>query len=111
MPVAFTSKPPSYWALHLAIAEASNDPLEAPWYGPWNLVLQDLCYAFNQPGAFTVTYPQFPLVKEIDTFDSDTEALDEIGDYKAGLHPLLLIKYLLINSILAGGTFSAISCA
>jgi hypothetical protein len=105
MPVVLTSKPPSYWALRLAIAEAREDLREAPWYGPWNIVLQDLFHNFAPWGFFTVTYPQFPLAKEI---DPDEDESDEGGDHKAGLYPPLLINYLLINCILAGGRFSAI---
>jgi hypothetical protein len=108
MPVVLTSKPPGYWLLHLAIAAASNDSREAPWYGPWNIVLQDLFHAFGPQEFFTVTYLQFPLVKEIDTVDSDEEESDEGSDYEAGLYPLLPIKYLLINSTLVGGKISAI---
>jgi hypothetical protein len=108
MAVALASKPPSYWVLRYAVAEASNDSREAVWYGPWNIVLRDLFHVFGRPGIFTVTCPQFPLVKEIDTFDSDEEESDEGGDYKAVLYPLPPIKYLLINFILAGGKLSAI---
>src|SRR5882724_11320289 len=99
MAVALESKPPSYWVLCFAIAEASNDSRETVWYGPWNIILRDLFHAFGRPGIFTVTYQQVPLVNEIDTFDSDEEESDEGGDYKAVLYPLPPIKYLLISSI------------
>ena len=44
--------------------------------------------------CWKLSLSQFPLFEKIDTFNSDMEELDEEGDYKAGLHSLLLIKYL-----------------
>jgi hypothetical protein len=86
MPVQpLASKSPSYWALHLAIAEASKDSREAPWYGPWNIVLNDLFQDFGPSRFFTVTYPQFSLVKDFDAVNSDEEESDEVDDNKAGL--------------------------
>ena len=88
------SQAPLDWALALSIAEASQDSREAPWYGPWNMILHYLFQGVPpDKGWFTVTYPQFPVDKYIDT------AEEESDEDQAGLYALLLIKYLLINSI------------
>ena len=86
MSVALASKPSRYWTLNLAIAQARNDPREAPWYGPWNIVLQDLFQDFCLSPFYTVTYPQFPLVKDIDVVDSEEEESDK--EIEVGLYPL-----------------------
>lgn len=97
----------SYWVLNLAILHASNDTREAPWYGPWNIVLQDLFRDFCQWAnlIYTTTYPQFPLVKDIDVVvDSEGEDSDEdklkdyhwqpkVGFYGSMALPLPPIKY------------------
>ena len=99
------SMSPYDWLLKLAVLQASNDPREAPWYGPWNIVLEDMFQDFcpKKREFITATYPQFPLVKDIETVVSDSE--EESSDeemLEAGVYPLPLIKYLLtrINSIL-----------
>ena len=85
--------------LTLAILHASNDPQEAPWYGPWNIVLEDMFRNFCPATFYTATYPQFPLVKDTDIVDSEEEESDNEMDDQARLYPLL-IKYQLINSVL-----------
>jgi hypothetical protein len=92
--------PNNYLVLNLAILHASHDPREAPWYGPWNIVLQDLFRDFCRANSsfFTATYPQFPLTKDIDlrvVVDSDEEESDKgrAGHRQAGLYPLSPIKY------------------
>ena len=99
------SMSPYDWLLKLAVLQASNDPREAPWYGPWNIVLKDMFQDFcpKKREFITATYPQSPLVKDIETVVSDSE--EESSDEEmpeAGVYPLPLIKYLLtrINSIL-----------
>lgn len=74
MPLTLASKPESYWILYLAIAQARSDPREAPWYGPWDVVLQELFRDFCPGGFTTVTYPQFPLVQDIDTYNLEEES-------------------------------------
>ena len=77
MPLTLASKPPYYWALNLAILQASNDSREAPWYGPWNIVLKNMFQDFCPAKFYTATYPQFPLVKGIDAVDSEEDESDE----------------------------------
>jgi hypothetical protein len=74
-----TSKTALEWVLHLAIAEALGDSREAPWYGAWNIVLKDIIFeSFCLPPLLTVTCPQFPLSKNIDTHDlEDDKIVDE----------------------------------
>jgi hypothetical protein len=58
--------------------------------GMW-LLFRNFC----PKGFATVTYPQFPLVHNIDTPDSDgEEESDEELDDQESLYPLLLIKLL-----------------
>ena len=77
------SQTPFYWALALSIAEASQNSREAPWYGPWNMVLHDLFQGVPAAkGWFTVTYPQYPVDKYLDT------AEEESDEDKAGLYAL-----------------------
>jgi len=94
MPITLASKPVNYWILNLAIAQARNDPREAPWYGPWNVVLQQLFQNFCPKGFATATYPQFPLVENIDTVDSDEE---ESHEEQESLYSPPLINYLLLT--------------
>ena len=50
------------WHLHIAITDAALDHREAPWYGPWNIILRDFIFlSFCQPPYMTITYPQFPV--------------------------------------------------
>ena len=88
--------------LNLTILQARYDTREAPWYGAWNIVLRDMFRDFcpNSKGFFTVTYPQFSLVKNIDAVDSDESDEEMAASDQAGFYPLLLIKYMLINSVL-----------
>lgn len=75
--ITLGSKPDTYWKLYIAIAEAAADYREAPWYGPWNIVLQATFKDFCVPPYFTITCPQFPVAKDIDTFDpKDNESED-----------------------------------
>jgi hypothetical protein len=95
MPGSLTiaSKPPSFWALNLTILQASSVPREAPWYGAWNIVLKEMFQEFCPRKFNTVTYPQFPLVKDIDTVDisaSEDEESDEERADQAGVYLLLL---------------------
>lgn len=77
-PLTFRSKSTYQWKLHLSIIDADNDAREAPWYAAWDLVLRDQIFAnFCGPPYFTVTYPQFPVSKHIDTYHP---ADDIIGD-------------------------------
>jgi hypothetical protein len=92
--------PPNYFVLNLAILHAKQDPQgrEAPWYGPWNIVLQDLFRGFcpAKENFYTATYPQFPLTKDIDVtvvIDSEEEESDEERAGQAGLYPLSPINY------------------
>lgn len=60
------------WCLHISIAEAQSDTREAPWYGPWDIVLRDFLFSsFCKPPYFAITYPQFPVSKHIDTDNAD----------------------------------------
>jgi hypothetical protein len=64
----FQSKSPYQWKLHLSILNADGGTREAPWYAAWDLVLRDQIFAnFCQPPYFTVTYPQSPVSRHIDT--------------------------------------------
>jgi hypothetical protein len=80
------SKTLNEWRLHIAIAEAESDTREAPWYGVWDIFLQDfLFFSFCTPPHFTITYPQFPVSKHVDTdnaddydyYDDDSEQLSQ----------------------------------
>jgi hypothetical protein len=76
-----TSKTTLGWALHLAIAEALGDSREAPWYGAWNIVLKDILFeSFCLPPLLTVTYPQFPLSKNIDTHNLEDDKISDADD-------------------------------
>ncbi|KAF8149184.1 hypothetical protein B0H34DRAFT_802687 [Crassisporium funariophilum] len=63
-----------------AFATANGDRREAPWYGVWNWVLENVI--FDDFGAeligervrTTVTYPQYPLTQGIDTNEDDYDA-------------------------------------
>lgn len=88
-----TSKTATEWALHLAIADALGDSREAPWYGAWNIVLKDILFeSFCLLPLLTVTCPQFPLSKNIDTYnpednkiiDDDDSDDDEDDDHDEG---------------------------
>jgi hypothetical protein len=70
MATTLCSKPAKYWKLYFAIREAADDPREAPWYGPWNTVLQDLFHDFCVAPLITLTFPQYPVVKNIDSVDA-----------------------------------------
>ena len=60
------------WRLHIAIAEAESDTREAPWYGAWDIVLRDFLFlSFCTPPYLTITYPQFPVSKHVDTNNAD----------------------------------------
>lgn len=62
------------WHLHVAIADASLDHREAPWYGPRNIVLRDFIFRSFCPRPFlTITYPQFPVSKHVDIDDADDD--------------------------------------
>jgi hypothetical protein len=74
------SKPVRYWTIYFAIREAADDPREAPWYGPWNIVLQDLFHGFCVAPFITVTYPQYPVVKNIDSVDPRDDDDDDDSD-------------------------------
>jgi hypothetical protein len=70
----------SQWALQVAIADANADPSgrEAPWYGPWNLVLQDFLFrGFGNFPYLTVTYPQYPVSNTVDIEDGSEFDFDE----------------------------------
>jgi hypothetical protein len=74
------SKSPNQWNLHLSILNADNDTREAPWYAAWNLVLQEQIFAnFCQPPYLTVTYPQFPVSRHIDTYHPADDIIDGEG--------------------------------
>ena len=60
--------------------------------GPLNIVLQDLFRDFCPAPFYTATYPQFPLVKDIDIVDSEEEESDKERDDQAELHLLPQIK-------------------
>jgi hypothetical protein len=62
-----------------------DDPREAPWYGPWNIVLQDLFQDFCPPPFCTTTYPH---VEDIDVVDFEEEESDNEMDDQVGLYPL-----------------------
>lgn len=83
MVLTLESLSPYDWALRLSILNASNDCREAPWYGAWNMVLvKGLFHDFCPKRFYTVTYPQFPLVKDIDTVsDSEEEGSDKVRFY------------------------------
>ena len=97
MPSLLASKSSYNWVLNLAVLQASNDSREAPWYGPWNIVLQKMFQDFCPAPFYSATYPQFPLVKDIDVIDSDEEESDEELERdsddqpEAGLYSLPLI--------------------
>ncbi|KAF8166023.1 hypothetical protein B0H34DRAFT_260241 [Crassisporium funariophilum] len=57
----------------VALGTALADNREAPWYGVWNWVLtkvifEDLC-SDSGGKSTTVTYPQYPLTHDIDTYE------------------------------------------
>jgi hypothetical protein len=81
-PLTARSKTEKYWTLYFPIQSAAEDPREAPWYGPWNIVLQDLFQGFCPVGFHTATYPQYPLVKDIDSVDQDGDLNDSSDDGK-----------------------------
>lgn len=73
------------WRLHVAISHASSDSREAPWYGAWNLVLQDIIFrSFCQSPYLTITYPQYPVSKDIDTDDADDDNDEDEDEDKTG---------------------------
>jgi hypothetical protein len=60
------------WQLHVAISHASSDGREAPWYAAWNMVLRDIIFrSFCRAPHLTITYPQYPVSKGVDTDDAD----------------------------------------
>ncbi|KAF8231473.1 hypothetical protein L208DRAFT_1398803 [Tricholoma matsutake] len=76
----FQSKSPYQWNFHLSILNADDDTREAPWYAAWDLVLRDQIFAnFCQPPYFTVTYPQFPVSRHIDTYHLADDIIDDEG--------------------------------
>jgi hypothetical protein len=71
------------WHLYIAIKDADADTREAPWYGPWDIVLRNYIFAlFCGPPYLTITYPQFPVSKHIDTYypEDDNVQDDEDSD-------------------------------
>jgi len=69
------------WHLHISIADAQTDTREAPWYGPWNIVLRDCLFSsFCTPPSFTLTNPQFPVSTHVDTCDPDESDNDDDRD-------------------------------
>lgn len=67
--------------LAFAIDVAKTDPREAPWYGVWNIILtQKLFNGFCKKPCSTITYPQFPLTSDVDTYDSESEDEDGLSD-------------------------------
>ncbi|KIM73157.1 hypothetical protein PILCRDRAFT_15471 [Piloderma croceum F 1598] len=83
VPFTFASLPEKDWNLLVAIADATEDSREAPWYGPWYLVLRDCIFdRFCKPPFLTITYSQYPVSKDIDTYDSEdnTDADDNDTD-------------------------------
>ena len=72
------SMPSEEWHLQTTIVDASLDHREAPWYGPWNIVLRDFIFRSFCPRPFlTITYPQFPVSKHVDIDDADDDDDDE----------------------------------
>jgi hypothetical protein len=60
------------WQLHVAISHALSDGRESPWYGAWNMVLRDIIFrSFCRAPHMTITYPQYPVSKGVDTDDAD----------------------------------------
>ena len=77
-PLTLDSKSELGWQLHLSIADASGDKREAPWYGPWCIVLNNFLFRnFCPRGYLTVTYPQFPLTKDVDTYNPEDENIED----------------------------------
>jgi hypothetical protein len=76
------------WHLHIAISQALSDSREAPWYGAWNIVMRDMIFnprKFCREPFMTITYPQFPVSKGIDTDDAgDDDDEDEESDIDGG---------------------------
>jgi len=82
-PIRLDSRPSSYWRLYFAIIEAAADWREAPWYGPWNIAIHQLFQDFCPPPFVTVTYPQHPVTKDIDSVTpEDDESEDDNSDYE-----------------------------
>jgi hypothetical protein len=75
------SKTLNEWRLHIAISQAQSDTREAPWYGPWDIILRDFLFSpFCKPPYFTITYPQFPVSKNVDTDNADDNDYDYYDD-------------------------------
>ena len=74
-PIPLESRPLNYWRLRFSIAEAAADCREAPWYGPWSIAVQQLFENFcPRHGPFvTITYPQYPVTKDIDSIIPDED--------------------------------------
>jgi hypothetical protein len=69
------------WQLNIAIADAAGDLREAPWYGPWNIVLVEFMFRNFCPSPFvTITYPQFPVTHDADTFNPEDDSYDDDDD-------------------------------
>jgi hypothetical protein len=52
------------------------------YYGPWNIVLKDFFFPGFFPSPYaTITYPQFPSTKDIDTFNPEDDKLDDDDNF------------------------------
>jgi hypothetical protein len=75
--IPLDSRPLNYWRLSFSIAEAAVDCREAPWYGPWSIAIQQLFENFCPYPFVTITYPQYPVTKDVDSIIPDEEVEDE----------------------------------
>jgi hypothetical protein len=67
----------NYWRLSFSIAEVAADCREAPWYGPWSIAIQQMFKNFCPCLFVTITYPQYPVTKDINSIIPDEEVEDE----------------------------------
>ncbi|KAI0047865.1 hypothetical protein FA95DRAFT_1605719 [Auriscalpium vulgare] len=79
--------PPSLYEdfeLDLALDAVEDEKREGPWYGPWNIAFKDhLFQGSHTDKAFTITHPQYPVVKTYDTYNpayDDFAAADDDDD-------------------------------
>ncbi|KAI0061449.1 hypothetical protein BV25DRAFT_1916820 [Artomyces pyxidatus] len=60
--------------LKVSIDAIGNDTREAPWYGPWNIVLRDFLFLGTHTAhAISITHPQYPVDRRVDTIDPDAD--------------------------------------
>ncbi|KAI0063510.1 hypothetical protein BV25DRAFT_1824048 [Artomyces pyxidatus] len=74
--------------LNTVLSTLRNETREAPWYGPWTIVLKEKIFKGMYTGhALSSTYPQYSLVRTFDVYRPEDDDASDTDSDEGGPHP------------------------